>query len=709
MKKTFIALTMLLCAIAARADEGMWFLKLMQQQHLVDSLKKAGLQLPPEALYSETATSLRDCIGVFGGGCTGEVVSPDGLVFTNHHCGFSYVHDMSTKEHNYTKDGFFAHSRAEELSAPNLSFTFVLKIEDVTDEVLALAKEQGVSAAKMQSQSFLEPMAEQRKDIKEFEGRKGISAEIIPFFDANRFYMIWMQKYTDVRLVASPPQNIGQFGGNTDNWMWPRHNADFAVFRIYADKDGQPADYSAENRPLATPKYLPISLAGPQKGDYTMIMGFPGSTDRYLTASQVALRTGSFNAPIVAAGYPLLDFYKKLMDQSDELRLRYEDTYFSWANSIKNFDGMNQAVEREGLIAEKKAEEARFRAFAQKSGKPEYANIIERIDSMCAAAKDSLYDGMLFVITLGEQELNVPVSLVQDFERAVKERQKDKIGAIKEKLLAAAKEIDRTGLGHDRDKMKLLIPLFLKYKKLAAQPSVLDGVTDVDAYVDNLYDNSLFLSEKKLAAVLDKKNAKALMNDPLVKQILSYLDYAIQTRSKFMSGYREVNAELSRTYVRGLCEMYDWSKAPDANFTMRMTYGHVTDLKPRDGVLYDWKTNLDGMFEKESKTESDYFVNDRLRQLWLDKDFGRYGVDGKLPTCFLSNNDITGGNSGSAVLNAKGELIGLAFDGNIESLSGDLKFNPTLQRCINVDVRYVLFVLDKFGGSTYLFDELEIR
>ena len=411
----------------------------------------------------------------------------------------------------------------------------------------------------------------------------------------------------------------------------------------------------------------------------------------------------------MAAGYPLLDFYKKLMDQSDELRLRYEDTYFSWANSIKNFDGMNQAVEREGLIAEKKAEEARFRAFAQKSGKPEYANIIERIDSMCAAAKDSLYDGMLFVITLGEQELNVPVSLVQDFERAVKERQKDKIGAIKEKLLAAAKEIDRTGLGHDRDKMKLLIPLFLKYKKLAAQPSVLDGVTDVDAYVDNLYDNSLFLSEKKLAAVLDKKNTKALMNDPLVKQLLSYREYAIQTRGKFMSGYREANAELSRTYVRGLCEMYDWSKAPDANFTMRMTYGHVTDLKPRDGVLYDWKTNLDGMFEKESKTESDYFVNDRLRQLWLDKDFGRYGVDGKLPTCFLSNNDITGGNSGSAVLNAKGELIGLAFDGNIESLSGDLKFNPTLQRCINVDVRYVLFVLDKFGGSTYLFDELEIR
>ena len=709
MKKTFIALTMLLCAIAARADEGMWFLKLMQQQHLVDSLKKAGLQLPPEALYSETATSLRDCIGVFGGGCTGEVVSPEGLVFTNHHCGFSYVHDMSTKEHNYTKDGFFAHSRAEELSAPNLSFTFVLKIEDVTDEVLALAKEQGVSAAKMQSQSFLEPMAEQRKDIKEFEGRKGISAEIIPFFDANRFYMIWMQKYTDVRLVASPPQNIGQFGGNTDNWMWPRHNADFAVFRIYADKDGQPADYSAENRPLATPKYLPISLAGPQKGDYTMIMGFPGSTDRYLTASQVALRTGSFNAPIVAAGYPLLDFYKKLMDQSDAMRLKIEDQHFGYGNMIKNYGGMNESVEKVHLLDDKAKEEAAFRAFAKKSGVKEYENIIDRIDSLCEATKDAVHDFNLAFMALNAGFTHLDTDCVDDYVKAVKSGDKDAIEEASKKLRKiCAENCSALNAEIDRGAIEILLPIFFKEKRIKDCPDVLSADMDFKAFARDLYVESVFTDSARLAKAIETADTTALKNDLLYRATFSFGKYANRLRQA--QGDRSAAAELNHIYVRGLCEMYGWTKAPDANFTMRMTYGHICDLKPRDAVRYDWRTVLDGMFEKESKTESDYFINEKLRKLYLAKDFGPYArEDGKLPTCFLSNNDITGGNSGSAVLNNKGELIGLAFDGNIESLSSDLKFNPQLQRCINVDVRFILFILDKFGGSKYLLDELELR
>ena len=323
----------------AHADEGMWLLKLMKQQHLEDSLRKAGLQLSPEALYSETSSSLRECIGIFGGGCTGEVVSPDGLVLTNHHCGFSFVHEMSGIGHDYMKDGYFAKSRSEELRTPaSLGFTFVLRIVDVTDEVNAAAVKDGADTYTSQSQAFLEPLAQKLFKKSDLRKKKGMSVRIVPFFGANRFYMFYEQRFTDVRLVANPPYNIGQFGGNSDNWVWPRHSADFAMFRIYADKNGDPAPYSPDNVPLKRKKYLPISLKGIDEGDYTMIMGFPGRTSRFLTASQVELRTQSTNAPIVLAGNPLLDYYKKLMDQSDELRLLLEDEYFSWGNSIWRYE-----------------------------------------------------------------------------------------------------------------------------------------------------------------------------------------------------------------------------------------------------------------------------------------------------------------------------------------------------------------------------------
>lgn len=697
---------------AAHADEGMWLLKLMKQQHLEDSLRKAGLQLPATALYSETAPSLRDCIGIFGGGCTGEVVSPEGLILTNHHCGFSYVHEMSGIGHDYMKDGYFAHNHSEELRTPaSLTFTFVKRITDVTAQVNAEAVKKHADEYTRQSIGFLEPIAQKMLKKSEFAKLKGMTARIVPYFGGNQFYIFFEQKYQDIRLVANPPYNIGQFGGNSDNWMWPRHNADFCMFRIYADKNGQPAPYSKDNVPLKLKKYLPISLKGMNQGDYTMIMGFPGTTTRYLTAAEVKLRCESTNAPIILAGNPLLKYYKELMDQSDEKRLLLEDEYASWGNTVKNFGGMNEAVEKEHLIDEKKDEEARFRQFAAQSGKAEYKDIIERIEKLCQTYADTLHDMTLYRIALQDQALWVRPSLVNAYEKALQSNKQKNIEAAKAALVAYCQNnIKNVNMAIDCGKVKLLTPYFLQGRKLKdLQPAYLNGKQKVEAVIDDIYNNTIFADSTKLANALAKNDAKILKNDPLYLQTTDLVAYQ-EKLAKTLQAYNAQRKELDKIYVRGLCEMYDWAKAPDANFTLRMTYGHVKDLDPRDGVHYNWRTVLDGMFEKESSTESDYFINERLRKLYEAKDFGRYArEDGKLPACFLSNNDITGGNSGSGVLNAKGELIGLAFDGNIESLSGDLKFNPRLQRCINVDIRYVLFIIDKFGGAGYVLPELDLR
>ena len=712
MKKLFLLCVALMMSLAtAHADEGMWLLKLMKQQHLEDSLRKAGLQLPPEALYSETAPSLRECIGIFGGGCTGEVVSPEGLVLTNHHCGFSYVHEMSAIGHDYMKDGYFAHNRSEELRTPaDLTFTFVIRIVDVTKEVNAEAAKKKVDEYTKQSIGFLEPIAQKMLKKSDLAKKKGMSARIVPYFGGNQFYIFYEQEYQDIRLVANPPYNVGQFGGNTDNWMWPRHNADFCMFRIYADKNGEPAPYSKENVPLKVKKYLPISLKGMNQGDYTMIMGFPGTTTRYLTAAEVKLRCEGINQPLVVAGNPLLQYYKALMDQSDENRLKLEDEYASWGNTIKNFGGMNEAVEKNHLIADKQAEEARFREFAAKSGKAEYKDVIERIEKLCQAYSDTIHDASLMRIALQDQSLWIRPSLIDAYEKALKGGKDKNIAAAKQAIVGYCKRVNfSVDKAIDCGKVRLLIPYFMKERKLKELPRFLSGKQNLEQNIDRLYANTVFADSAKLASALEKNDAEVLKSDPLYVECKDINDYS-ETTFAGMKKYNELRKELDKIYVRGLCEMYDWTKSPDANFTLRMTYGHVKDLQPRDAVHYDWRTVLDGMFEKESKTESDYFINERLRKLYEAKDFGRYArEDGKLPTCFLSDNDITGGNSGSGVLNAKGELIGLAFDGNIESLSSDLKFNPQLQRCINVDIRYVMFILDKFGGSTYVLDELDIR
>lgn len=703
MKKILLFAVAVLCSLVARADEGMWLLKLMEQQHLADSLRKAGLQLPPSQLYSETGPSLKDVVGIFGNGCTGEVVSPDGLIFTNNHCGFSYIHAMSSVEKNYLKDGFFAKSRAEELSTPDLTFTFVLAIEDVTAQVEAEARRLGIDKYTRQSYSFTSKMNSELRKKSKYAKLKGIESTLLPFFGGNQFYIIYMQEYTDVRLVADPPLNVAQFGGNSDNWVWPRQNVDWCAFRIYADKSGQPAPYSPQNVPLKRKNYLRISSKGIQEGDYTMVMGFPGSTSRFLTSEQVALRVNSINQPIVAAGWPVLDLYKKYMEKNDSIRLVLESTNMRLGNMVKNYDGMIKAVRNLKLIDEKRREEKRFQDFAHQSGKPEYQTVVADINKLCKTYQDSIFDDNLLYATLGNIKYPASYRIMQQLLAALKANNRQDIqNSSKDLLESYDKKLEDFTKDYVIERTRLLLPIWEKNCRLPISRNLQVG----NPY--ELISQSIFASRKKLETFLANPSAETLTADPIYKMIKD-----IDELSEKLEGtkhFKMAVQPLEKTYVRGLEEMYNNSKAPDANFTLRMTYGHVKAMKPRDGVLYDWRTTLKGMFEKEDSTNIDYIVHPRMRQLYEARDFGRYArEDGQLPTCFISNNDITGGNSGSPVMNAKGELIGLAFDGNIEALSSDLKFDPELQRCINVDIRYVLWILDKFGESKYLFNEMEIH
>ena len=717
MKKLLLSLLALLVVAGVQADEGMWLLKLMKEQHLEDSLRKAGLRLSPEELYNEKTPSFRDVVGIFGNGCTGEIVSRDGLVLTNNHCGFSYVHAMSDMNHNYLQDGYFAKNRSEELQVPDLTFTFVVRIVEVTAEVERAAAKAKADAYTMMSGSFLQPLAKQMLKKSDLAKQRGMTMRIVPYFGGNRFFAFYEQKYTDVRLVANPPQQIGQFGFNQDNWMWPRHNADFAMFRVYADKDGQPAPYSADNQPLRCKKWVPVSLKGVQQGDYTMVMGFPGSTSRYLTASQVRLRTQSQNAPINLAGEAELNFMKSLMDSDRAMALKYADDYMHLGNMVKNYGGMNESVKKTHLLDIKAEEEKAFRAFAERSGKAEYRNIIDRIDSLVTAVADTLHDYYLLRYTYGAQNFRYNTKTLQDFSSALgrKLQKTAKKGEDYQQQRAAYVAAVEQMLGnldgdYDLRKMKLLAPYWAKHHRLAIQPAFVRE--DMNAYFDSLYTTSAYRSKAAFADIMELNSddwERFGQEDVLDRHLAAY-EAALKQYEPALERYRKKVAELNRIYVRGLCEMYDWAKSPDANFTLRMTYGSVKPYSPRDAVYYDWKTTLKGMMEKENPNDPDYVVDAKLREHFLTKNYGRYAdAEGELPTCFLSNNDITGGNSGSGVYNAQGELVGLAFDGNIESLSSDLRFNPALQRCINADIRYVLFVIDTYGGAKYAVDEMEIR
>lgn len=699
MKKLLFSLLAFL-ALTAQADGGMWFLKLMEQQHLADSLKKAGLKMPLSQLYNENGPSLRDAIGQFGRGCTGEVISPDGLILTNNHCGYSYVHGISTTQRNYLRDGYYAKSRAEELPVKDLTFTFIIAIEDVTEAVEAAAKAVGVDTYTMQSQSFLKPFGEKMFKASKYSTMPGAHGSVVAFFSANRFYFFVEQTYKDVRLVVNPPLNIAQFGGNQDNWVYPRHNPDFAIFRIYADKKGQPAAYSAKNVPLKRETYLPISLKGINEGDYTMIMGFPGRTQRFLTSDALSHLMNDTYRPIVEAGRVELAFNATEMARSEAEKLALQDEDMSLNNLVKNYGGAIESVRKNKLVETLRKEEKAFQAFAEKSGNPAYKTVVGDIAKLMKAYGDSVHDATLITRTILTSDIFVHPLDAANFLRLMRTGKPEDKAAAAERLRAALYITPgKSDFSQDERRYAALAPVWAKNCRLQSSKTLKVPTAE------EVYEKSIFRSRAALDEFLQHPDTTVFLNDPIYRIMLK--TYVPLARSAGNANRRLL--DLQRTYVKGILEMTNFSKAPDANSTQRLTYGHIAGMKPRNAVSYDWCTTLEGMFEKENPNDSDYVVNERMRELYEAKDFGQYArQDGKLQTCFISNNDITGGNSGSAVLNDRGEIIGLAFDGNIESLMSDFRYDPKLQRCINADIRYVLWVADKVGGSSYILKELKL-
>ena len=703
-----------LFSLTTKADEGMWLLQLMQQQNSIDMMKKQGLKLDASAIYNPNGVSLKDAVGIFGGGCTGEIISPNGLVLTNHHCGYGAIQAHSSVEHDYLTDGFWAATLADELPNERLSFRFVHRIVDVTDLVNEQIKNGVVTEINSLTRPYLNKLAEEELAKSDLNGKPGIVAQAYPFYAGNKFYLIYYKVYTDVRMVAAPPSSIGKFGGETDNWMWPRHTCDFSVFRIYADKNGEPADYSPENVPLSTPKYLNISIKGLNEGDYAMILGFPGSTSRYLTESEVTERMYTTNQSRIDMRTVRLDVLREAMAKSDKTRIQYASKFAGSSNYWKNSIGMNQAIADNKVLEAKAEVEKQFKAFAQ--GKPEYEGVVDKINEI--VEKSIPVERQIDYLSefYSAIEFRTPAEPMNKMKEALNNKDNAAINEAKEMIRTQYARIHNKDYDHEVDRLvaKAMIPALQKALSSNELPNFYQTIQrdfkgNVDAFVDNIYNNSILANEANLEKFLKKPTVKAIDKDPSY----AFTSSTMNCISQAMDVYGEIDdlSLLHKAFIRGLGEMKQPTPSyPDANYTMRLTYGNVKSYDPKDGVHYKYYTTGDGVLQKESPDDPEFVVPAKLKELLQKRDFGRYAMkDGSLPACFLTTNDITGGNSGSPVMNDNGELIGIAFDGNWESLSGDINFDDNLQRCIAVDIRYVLFVIDKLGGAQRLINEMTIN
>ena len=712
MKKLLIILSVFILGLntTMRADEGMWLPLFIDRLNYVD-MEKMGLQLTPEEIYSVNHSSLKDAIIIFGGGCTGEIVSPDGLIFTNHHCGYGAIQSHSTIEHDYLTDGFWAMNKNEELPNEDLSARFLVRIEDVSDRIL----------------TELDPdMTVEERDGKVREISKKITDEAIAgtdydgyvrsFFAGNEYYLFVYETFKDVRLVGAPPSSIGKYGADTDNWMWPRHTGDFSIFRVYADKDGQPAEYSKDNVPFKSRHFLPISIDGVEKGDYAMIMGYPGGTDRYMSSWQVDLAVEESNMTVVDIRDRKLKIMREYMDADDAVRIKYASKYARTSNYWKYFIGQTKGLKRLKVSEQKRKEEAEFDNWV--NANPKRKGIYGEALKLREEAVDEIKTMNMAQIYLNEaisrgSEILLYSRKFNNLKELLSAKDTDEATLQQEiaKLRTGADEYFKDYyMPVDRDILAAMLEMYYENVPKSQQPAMLADISKkgFDAYADYVFDKSIFASKERVDAFLDKPKAKKIEKDPAVQLINAFIETFPQIRKVMGVAYsKQTNGE--RLYIAGLREMNpDKKYYPDANFTMRLTYGQVLDYFPADAVHYDYYTTLKGVMEKEDPSNWEFVVPDKLKELYAAGDYGRYGKDGEMRVGFITNNDITGGNSGSPVMNGKGELIGLAFDGNWEAMSGDIAFEPDLQRTICVDIRYVLFIIDKYAGATNIIDELEI-
>ena len=695
-----------------RADEGMWFLMFIERLNHRD-MQKMGLQLTAEEIYSINNHSLKDAIVQFNGGCTAEVISKEGLVLTNHHCGYDAIAELSTPEANYLRDGFWAASRKEELKPKSLYVRFFVRMDDVSKRILSKVNDSMTEAEREKAINQEIALIEQENN----EGGK-YTVSVKSFFQGNEYYYFVYQDYTDVRLVGTPPESIGKFGGDTDNWEWPRHTGDFSMFRIYADENGNPAEYSPNNVPLNPKHYLPVSLKGVEEGDFAMILGYPGRTNRWMPAGGIEQNVKFAYPAWVESSKLGMDKMKVHMDKSDEVRLNYASQYAQVANYWKNRQGMIDALTKHKTAETKAKAEADFNKWAnKKENKEKYGDVIATINKYYSmtnekARHDNYLVGLLRTSTFAalpyslgrglEQYANGPeamrAQMLPQIQEYVDETYKTLYIPLEKDVLAAQLNLYATkSVGYD------IAPYIAKIGK--------ENNYNYTAFVNDAFDKSIFGSKEKLEAFLKEPNAEVLKNDPLyilssdiLKQYRAMPDNIGAAENDFSKAFRLL--------VEGMREANPNAKYyPDANSTLRLTYGKVRSLPAdkRNDAKVNYYTTMKGEVAKYKPKDAEFDLPKKLLDMYAAKDFGQYADDdGYMPVNFLTDNDITGGNSGSPVLNGKGELIGLAFDGNIEAMAGDVIFDKELQRTINVDIRYVLWIIDRFSGAKHIVDEMTI-
>ena len=690
-------------------DEGMWLPMFIKNYNYAE-MQRLGLRLTAEQLYDINHSSLKDAIVQLGDGfCTGEMVSRDGLMFTNHHCGYSSVVELSSVEHDYLMNGFFAMSREEELPV-QFHVNFLERMEDVTAIVLADVKEDASEEAR---DKVIEAAIKKLQKENSESGRYKVVVK--PFYEGNEYYMFIYTTYEDVRLVCAPPSAIGKFGGDTDNWMWPRHTGDFTVFRIYTAPDGSPAKYDEKNVPLHPKHFLPISIKGYQPGDYTMIWGYPGTTNRFMTSYEVQNEI-DVNAPAI---YEPLDIILPVindhMNADEAVRLQYADDHASLANYWKNQHGEVNSLKNLRVVEKKQQQEKELTQWinANSERQKKYGSCLNEIKKAVEGIDGNAYKAM----TNANLCLSSSATLLTAWRtRNSLSLKKGEKGFSPEKIEALLKVYDKNMDNKDiPTEIDVIMATLKTWERLPAdkQPDIQGFLsTGFKGSKDNFKNalaNSIFISKENFEKYLNKPNNKVLEKDPIY-QYLQALTSMVIVNQHVYSDMEKLDVP-RRTYLAALKEMNaNTPMYPDANSTMRTTYGTVCDYYPADGVHYNYFTTTKGILEKEIPGDPEFDVPAKLKSLILNKDFGQYAdKDGTMHVCFLSNNDITGGNSGSPIMNGDGELIGLAFDGNWEALSSDIVFNTALQRCINVDARYVLFIIDKYGGQGYLLNEMDIR